>query len=470
MSDEALPVLFSFGGVEGGPRVEITVSADAMNAWGTFFPATAHEGKLIVWSDLADALRNTGLREGLLEHEVQEALFRFNTGRPAIERILIARGRVPQAERPAFLKLEARFFTHHFEDRGGVQVDFKEFSPFVIVKKGELLARAILPREGVPGITIFGNEVAAGKKDIKHIKPGPHTLFAHGKVFSRIAGRFTVEGDVFDVSDTLELDGGVGYGTGNLMFPGSVIVKGVVADGFKLAAGAGITVKGPLDASEVMCHGDLACDGGIIGKKPGLVRVGGVLKALYIEHCQVEVLGKVTVAKALLHTKLFTNGNLAMEDGGRIVASTVWVRGNLSCGQLGGENGPTKVIAGSDFVVHRKMEGIRLKYHHLEEELKRDKTHGQPADPARLAILASLVAEMNGLTSELFANPQTEVRVVGRVFEGTVLEMGYASLAVTQPLKGQVFRLSSDGKTIVASPLTKNSAPESAPVGEKLEE
>jgi len=470
MSDEALPVLFSFGGVEGGPRVEITVAPDSMNAWGTFFPGTSPEGKLLVWSDLADALRNAGLSEGLLEHDIQEALFRFNTGHPPAERVLIARGRPPQAERPAFLKLEAQFFTHHFEDRGGVQVDFKEFSPFVIVKKGELLARAILPREGVPGVTIFGHEIPAGKKDIKHMKPGPNTLFAHGKVFSRIAGRFTVEGEVFDVSDTLELDGGVGYGTGNLVFPGSVVVKGVVADGFKLAAGAGITVKGPLDASEVMCHGDLLCEGGIIGKKPGLVRVGGTLRSLYIEHCQVEVLGKVTVAKALLHTKLFTNDNLTMEDGGRIVASTVWVRGTLSCGQLGGENGPTKVFAGSDFVVQRKMDGIRSKYHHLEEEVQRDKSRGQSPDPAKHATMANLVAEMNSLTAELFANPQTEVRVVGRIFEGTVIEMGYASLTVTQPLKGQVFRLSTDGKSVVASPLSKNHGPDSAPVGEKLEE
>jgi len=466
MSDEELPVLFSFGGVDGGPRVEITVAADSMLAWGTFFPGTGTEGKLIIWSDLGEALRNAGFGESLLEHEIQEALFRFNTGHPSAERILIAKGRLPKAERPAFLKLEPQFFSHHFEDRGGVQVDFKDYSPFVIVKKGELLARAILPRLGVPGMTVYGSEIPAGKKDIKHIKPGPNTLFAHGKVFSRIAGRFTIEGDVFDVSDTLELDAGVGYGTGNLVFPGAVIIKGVVADGFKLAAGLGITVKGPLDASEVMCHGDLACDGGIIGKKPGLVRAGGGLKALYIEHCQVEVLGTVNVSKALLHTRLFSNGNVIMEETGRIVASTVWVRGTLSCGQLGGDSGPVKIVAGSDFVIQRKMDGIRSRYHHMEEEVKHNQTRGQAATPEQMAAMASLVSEMNALTPLLFANPKTEIRITSRVSAGTVIEMGYATLTVTQPLKGQVFRLSSDGKAVVATPLSKDSAP--AP--EKLEE
>lgn len=472
MSDDALPVLFSFGGVDGGPRVEITVSPDSMMAWGTFFPAAGPGGKLIVWSDFEEALRNAGFREGILTHEIQEVLFRFNTGHPPAERVVIARGRPPQAERPAFLKLEPRFFAHHFQDVGGVQVDFKEFSPFVIVKKGELLARAILPRTGVPGATVFGVEIPAGKKDIKHIKPGTHTLFAHGKVFSRIAGRFTLEGDVFDVSDVLELDGGVGYGTGNLIFPGSVVVKGVVADGFRLVAGAGITVKGPLDASEVMCSGDLICEGGIIGKKPGVVRVGGSLKARYVEHCLVEVLGSVSVSKALLHARVSTNGNLSMDEGGRIVAATVWVKGNLTCGQLGGESGPVRVIAGSDFVVQRKMDGIRSRYHHLEEEVQKDKVKGIEPPAEKMAALASLVAEMNALTSQLFCNPAAEVRITGKVAEGTVIEMGYAALTVSHPLKGQVFRLSSDGKTVTVVPLSKDPSPgeASAPPAEELEE
>ena len=456
MSDEERPVLFSFGGVDGGPRVTVSVAGDSMTAWGMFYCGTEPGGKLIIWTDFAEALQGVGLGSCLLEREIQDALFRFNTGHPSPEQIVLAKGRAPVATRPAFLKLEPRFFSHHFQDKGGAQVDFKEFSPFVIVKKGELLARGILPRDGMAGMTVYGNEIPAGRKDIKHLKPGPHTLFAHGKVFARIAGRFTLEGDVFDVSDTLELDAGVGYGTGNLTFPGSVTVKGVVADGFRLAAGGAITVKGPLDASEVLCHGNLSVEGGIIGKRPGLVRVGGWAKALYIEHCQVEALGSITVTKALLHARVFTNTDLVLDDNGRVVASSVWVKGNLTCGQLGGENGPVRVVAGTDFVVLRKMEATRNKYQVLEQEVLRARSHGQEVDSAKLQALEALVAEINLLTPLLFANPSTEVRVAAKVFEGTVIEMGYASLTVTKTLKGQVFKLSPDGKTVISVPPQKS--------------
>ena len=457
MSDGERPVLFSFGGVDGGPRVEVTVAEDSMTAWGTFYSGTSGEGKLMVWSEFAEALQGASLGACLLDREIQDAMFRFNTGHPSVETIIIAQGRPPQAERPAFLKLEPRFYNHHFTDRGGAQVDFKEFSPFVIVKKGELLARGILPRTGVAGLTVYGTEIAAGRKDIKYLKPGSHTLFAHGKVFSRIAGRFTLDKDVFDVADTLELDGGVGYGTGNLVFPGSVTVKGVVADGFKLVAGGAITVKGPLDASEVMCHGDLTCEGGIIGRKPGLVRSGGTIKALFIEHCQVESLGTIRINKALLHARVFTNSDLLLEEGGRVVASAVWVKGVLSCSQLGGENGPVRVVAGTDFVVQRKMDAIRVKYQILEQEILKEKGPKKETSPEKMATLETYVAEINKLTPLLFANPATEVRVANKVFEGTVIEMGFATMTVSRETKGQVFRLSPDGKTVVASPLVKES-------------
>ncbi|HTH14133.1 MAG TPA: FapA family protein, partial [Spirochaetia bacterium] len=210
---------------------------------------------------------------------------------------------------------------------------------------------------------------------------------------------------------------------------------------------------------------------GIIGRKPGMVRVGKTVKALFLEHCQVEALGTIHVTKALLHTRVYTNGNLELDEGGRVVSSTVWVRGVLTCAQLGGENGQVKVVAGSDFVVQRKMDAVRHRYQVLEDEVRKLKAHGQEPNAEQVAALGALVAEMNTLSPLLFSNPATEVRVTSKVHEGTVLEMGFASLTVTKPLKGQLFKLSPDGKTILSFPLSKDSpatgdGKESAPAAE----
>lgn len=440
---EARP-LFSFGGIDGGPRVEVTVSEDAMTAWGTFYSGSPG-GKLLVWAELQEALRNANLAD-VLEREIQETLFRFNTSHPASEQIIIARGVVALAERPAYLRLEPRIYNHQFHPKEDVQIDQKEYSPFVIVKKGELLARGVLARPGTPGSNVFGQQTPPGKTNIKIFKPGPHTLFAHGKVFAKIAGRFTLEGDVFDISDELELDE-VGYSTGNVVFPGSVTVKGAVAEGFRLASGLDMTIKGTLDASEVLCHGNLWVDGGIIGRHPGLVRSYGTIRALYIEHCQVESLGTISIAKALLHATVFANSDLNVE-AGRIVASTVSVKGNLVCGQLGGENGPVKVVSGIDFVVQRKLAALHEKHSQLEDELR-----GIDAPPQdKIEALAAIVEELNVLTPQL-VNTESEVKVLGNVLEGSVIEMGHAQLTVTKPLKSQSFRLAPDGMSVQMSPL-----------------
>jgi len=441
---EARP-LFSYGGVDGGPRVDVTVSEDAMTAWGTFFGGSPG-GKLIVWTEFHEALVNAQLGSCLLEREIQEAIFRFNTAHSSSEQVVIARGTAPVAERLAYLRLEPRIYHHQFHPQEGAQIDQKEYSPFIIVKKGELLARAVPPRPGTPGRTVFGQEIPPEKKTIKFLTPGPHTLFAHGKVFARFAGLFTIEGQVFDVSETLELPE-VGYSTGNIVFPGAVIVKGAVAEGFRLASGKDMTVQGTLDASEVLCHGDLTVGGGIIGRKPGLVRSYGTIRALYIEHCQVESLGSIQIGKALLHATVLTNSDLNIENG-RIVASSVTVRGNLVCGQLGGENGPVKVVCGYDFVVQRQLNTLRQKHIRLEDELR--ELHPPPRD--KIDALTALIEEINSLTGELFRTG-SEVRVSGDVHEGTVIEMGHASLTVSKPLHAQLFRLAPDGRSVQAVPL-----------------
>src|SRR5262249_30699267 len=103
---------------------------------------------------------------------------------------------------------------------------------------------------------------------------------------------------------------------------------------------------------------------------------------------------------------------------------------------------------GLDFVVQRKLDTLRERHAQLEDELK----DGAEASPEKTAALAALVDEINGLTAQLY-NPGSEVRVLNGVLEGTVIEMGHASLTVTKPLKAQSFKLSADGKTVQVMPL-----------------
>lgn len=464
--DDVPPVplqpLLTIGGVDGAPSVEVFLAEDEMLAWGNFNPSFQdHPSHLLVYQEIEEALVNAGIVFGINTRGIQEAIFQCNMEKESLRQIVLARGKEAKGARPAFLKLEAAIYDHHFAPQTEVSVDYKDYTPFIIVKKGELLARAVKPREGIPGSTVTGKELPPGKKEIKILKPGPQTLFAHGKVFARHAGRFFIEGDVFDISDTLEVVAGVNYSTGHLVFPGNIVISGVVKDGFRIVAGGSLTVKDTLDASEVMCKKDLDCASGIIGKKPGLLRVGGQVEALFVENCQIEALGNVRVGKNILHSRIFSDGRVELDEGGKIVASSIHALESVVCSQLGNETGGCHVTVGSDFVVARKIEALRAHYKEEESHLHKLRARLEEAGSSRIQELekeireklARMVSEINELTSHLWFPGDCRLEVSGEIFPGTVIEMGYARLPVTARMKSKVFQLSPDKKNILVDKL-----------------
>ncbi len=459
--DEIPPLFSTLGGQDGAASIDLYLSADEMSLRGTFHPPTKGEGRLSTYAAVAEALGNLHFT-GFLERALQEAIFLCNTEKRLVPQVLIAQGKPPKGTRPAYLKLEPQLYAHHFPSEK-IAVDFKEYSPFIIVKKGELLARAYPAREGTPGVTVLGKEIPAGKKEVKLLKPGPHTIFVRGKVYAGLAGRFVLEGDIFDVSDTLEIKEGIDYSTGHVIFPGNISISGIVQSEFKLVSGGSITVKDTLDASEVICKVDLTCHGGIIGKKPGIVRVGHQLVSLFVENAQVEVLGTAQIHKAVLHAKVFCNGTFQAPEA-KLVSSFLMSKGSAVLGQLGNEHGSSHVVIGKDFVVHRRLEQLREQYQTEEEHLFKIKSRLDPSQGGRLADyekqtrdrLADLVEEMNQLTENLFNPEPVTLTVLGEIHPGVLIEMGYAQYPVVSLMKGKLFRLSDDKKTIVAEKAGKS--------------
>ena len=461
LKDESQPLFSTLGGQDGAASVDLFLASDEMSLWGTFHPPTKSEAHLLTYSEIEDALGNLHIT-GLLQRALQEAIFHCNTEKRIISKVLIAQGKAPKGARPAYLKLEPRLYAHHFPSEK-IAVDFKEYSPFVIVKKGELLARAYPAREGTPGLTVLGKEIPAGKKDVKLLKPGPHTIFIRGKVYAAFAGRFVLEGEIFDVSDTLEIKEGVDYSTGHIIFPGNISISGIVQNEFKLVSGGSITVKDTLDASEVICKVDLSCHGGIIGKKPGIVRVGRQLNSLFIENAQVEVLGNVQIQRAILHSKIYCQGSFQAPEA-KFVSSYLMSKNSAVLGQLGNEHGACHVVVGKDFVINRRLELLREQYQTEEEHLFQLKSRIDPAQGGRFTDyekqtrdkLAELVEEMNQLTEKLFNPDPVSLTILGEIHPGVLIEMGYAQYPVVSLMKGKIFRLSEDKKTILSEKASKN--------------
>lgn len=454
--------LYRYGGpAEADAALELFLSPDKMKLTGRFIPPK-EGGALLVGPEIEAALMSLGIVFGVDREALQRAVFACNMDHAHLPAVVLARGQEPKSEKPPYLKLEPRLFQHHFPEQSPMSnVDHKKVQSYVVVHKGELLARAVKPRAGQNGYNLMGEALAPARKDIKFLKPGAQTVFLHGKVFAKVPGRFIVNQDYFDVVEDLEILGNVDYSVGHIDFPGNVTIKGMVCDGFHLKVGGRASIKEVLDASEVWVKGDLEVGGGIIGKKPGIVRVGGNLRCQYIENAQVEVLGDLYVAKGILNSRVFCNGTISFGETSRLLSSEVWAQGSLEVGKVGSEAGKVQLVLGRDFAMARRVETLKTRIRELETELEslRERA-GRLAQPLTeqerlfrplLDQIQTLTSQLNDLSPKVLALGLPTLRV-GEIGSGAVLEIAYARLEIHQTLTNKEFVLSQDGRNILTEP------------------
>lgn len=446
---------FSYLGSAGDAHIDFHLSEDGMTLTADFYPA--QEGRLHLVSAQVEAfLAEKGIVHGVLLKELQRAVYECNTSRQVLQGVVIARGTPPKKEVPSYWRLEPGLFQERGVTPDG-KIDYREWSPYVVVHAHQLLARAVAPKPGELGYNVRGEAIPFGKKDVVRLLPGRNTVVHHGEAYAKIAGRLVQDRSYFHVDDSLEVDQ-VGYATGHIRFPGHVLVKSGVLDGFRVWVGQDLKVMTTLDATDVYVHGNLEVKGGILGKHRGLVRVGGNLNADFAENVKIDVLGDAFVRKTILHSEVLVKGEFSMGEGGRILASVVMSRGDCTIAEVGNPSTGARVAVGIDFVQKRKADALKVAITDLENQRLALLTLPIQDDVVRQRIseaeekLAHLVSQYNDLNKSM-VNSAAVLRVPGRVHASSVIEMGHVSMEVRDTLQHKQFRLSEDGHSILVQNL-----------------
>jgi uncharacterized protein (DUF342 family) len=209
------------------------------------------------------------------------------------------------------------------------RVDFKEVSRIENVVAGQLLARKIPAEPGEAGMTITGTVIPAKPgRDAeiqigKNVKLSEDGLTATSEINGQVlvlAGRITVE-PIYTVS------GDVNLRTGNVLFLGTVVVRGSVEDDFSVKAAGNIEVYGSVGKCTLDAEGDIIVHQGIAAKSEGSVRCGGTVYSKFIQHARVQAGANVIVTDGIIHSQVDANrtilcqGRRAQIVGGRLRAS-----------------------------------------------------------------------------------------------------------------------------------------------------
>ena len=415
-------------------------------------------------SEMLLLLAAKGVVRGLDQAAIEALAAELRVGRTSAG-CVAARGTPPEHGRDGaldFVVQPSNEGARYRHDPGTGRIDFHETNLVQNVLAGEPVAVEIPPRPGVDGCDVFGRRLAAGQGHTAKYRVGRGARLdeASRQILAEIDGRVVWEGGTVSVSGTYQVRGSVDYSVGNIAFVGEVIVDGDVLDGFSVRAGRGLSVGGSLGACRADSEGDLILRGGVFGKGKARLRAKGVLSARFLNDCEAEAAGNLTVEREALNSTLLTNSRLLMPKG-TFAGGAASALGGAEFDTLGSAMGvDIRVAVGTDYNLARRQGEISGRIVEVDAAVGKiegflgpllaDRRRMSRMVATRRAELEKLVGALRGLrseraalTAELEALAETaargavpQVNVRRALHPGVFLEIGAVRHRVRQTVTG----------------------------------
>ena len=439
---------------ENDGKIVLTFLDDNFEVRGDFFPPLPG-GSPINPDYIKTLLATANIQYGAQTEEIDKAYNECVNEGVIVRDVLVARGDRPVNEILEYMQLNPILNPFEAPGKAGDAVDHRNRSPFVIVKKDQALAKQKSRKPGKEGKNVFGEAFGYEVVRPEGVSGGANTRMDGRFLLATINGQMLVSKKVVSVMDSLVIKGPVGYGTGNIIFPGNVEIEGPVSDGFKIYSGGSVTIKQTFDVTDAITKEDLNVAGGIIGRGRALVKVGGALKTKFIENCQVACRKAIYVETEIINSRVFTLETLEMGDKGRIVGGEIFAVNGVRAGGIGKKTGKAaRIHCGIDFTLEQEKEKNNGLLRILAAKLSRLKElmEDPQADEEKKAKMEVLLrrledeqrkaqAKITQLLGRLNASEDAIVEVKNEIVPGTLIEICQIALFVTEPLKKVRIRL-----------------------------
>ena len=247
----------------------LKIDDDKMTARLTLIPP--YGGAPVTLFQIQLALQEKGVVSGVMKNEIEAALKEGY----AAERI-IAKGIHPIRGTDArFQSLIPQIRERKPQvDEHGI-VDYRDLGQLVIVRPGDPLMCRTPPTEGKKGRGITGQVVmpqpgqdtqfALGLKGVEFDRDAELDPDNNSLLLAAIAGQPKLVPNGVVVEPIINLPQ-VDLSTGNMVFDGTINIKGDVKNGMKIHASGDVFVGGTVEAAEIEADGNIVIKGGVIGQ------------------------------------------------------------------------------------------------------------------------------------------------------------------------------------------------------------
>ncbi len=431
-------------------RFKVAITKDIMEV--KMYPLIGVKaGGLVTYEEVIDAC----VRESV-KVPIDEALIKQQFLEVDPREVTIARGTKPKEGKDGYIEYKfdmsakPQFIADPKDENKSI--DYKNSMQVTLVKEGDILAIIVPPTDGEPGEDVRGFPIAA--------KPGTKARYfigegleeKDGQVIVTAAGTPSVQDDVIVVRRNYILPGDVDLSTGNINFPGTVIIHGSITDGFEVIAEENVVVNGLISGAKVKAKGYVKCAGGIQGKDRTDITAGSFVAATFINAATVVAEGDIVVTKDILHSTLNCLGELRL--GGSLIGGVATAFKGVDCGgTLGSETGvktvinirthyrqekakalANSVLTDANAIFERYKAWLKLEFLN-EADIKK-----LLEDMATLPILMQKrqtfdnnVAKYDSMVLE---NKTAKVKILGFLEADVIVASPYSRYTATSPIKG----------------------------------
>lgn len=351
--------------------LDLKISEDRMSVYGILHPPK-FGGRLLTREEVHSELLKHGVVFGIIENSVSKISEAQEYGK----RILIAQGEPPIPGKDGDIRI---LFQHpgvpQLEEDEYGRVDFKNIQIIQSVKKNQKLAEKISPQPGRPGKNINGEVLDFEEGKIAEWKLGPNVKISEdgNVVSSLIDGRPLVDRfGVIRVDEVCLLEN-VDFSTGNINFPGTIIVEESIADGFTLETDGSIIVKKSVGKVFLKAGGDIVLSGGFMGRNGGLIESGSDIYAKFVEQGKISAKNSIFIEEAAMHSELIAGESVIVRGGrGEIIGGQCIAGKNITCSKLGAiVETKTVLSCGMPPELLSELEGLKSEIRKNQEIIKK---------------------------------------------------------------------------------------------------
>ncbi|MFG0275855.1 MAG: DUF342 domain-containing protein [Phycisphaerales bacterium] len=375
-----------------------------------------------------------------VEFRVRELVEEHGADPTTEHEAVVAAGREPAHGRDGSFELVERLAAQleptpsHDEDE---PVDYYNRKSFHVVRAGETIGRLVEPTAGRAGLTVAGKEIAPRTGKACEVRVEDGASLQGDLIVADVTGALRHEGGAIGVDEVLEISGPVDYETGNIEFPGDVIVREGVCDCFRVVGERDVTVLGVVEAATIRAERDASLLGGMAGREKGELSVGRDLEARYLGMVSGVVGRHATVEREVVDCDLEVRGRFHGERCA-IVGGRLAIRASSEVGEIGRYSGVrTEVVIGRAPSAERlasKASGLLESIRKHEEQARARGGPGAHGDHA--GMRDRLSGAVDALRSRFTPARDIRLQVLRQIHAGSVIYIGGFELAITRTLRG----------------------------------